>query len=328
MPTTVNDFILGKIWMTTRVENFDKRNGVYFNPPKRDEEWNGLPTKVALIQGKIFFTEEDIQKYLNDIPILLSANVEEIYEFIKTNYYTSKIYKFILHINSKTLSDFIDYIHNVKQNSFEDNKLLSNCIFIATYSNADSVRTKNIDLNTNIYFNLSPISKLINTYSTLPPNRLMLVVSDEITPYYEQIYNTNVIPKYKISELTTELINNFANTGSNITLALDNDNEFDSFNSKFLASNFTRQLTYIELFDKSYILPALVDKTSSIISFASGTSLLADINYYPEINFYENSVIMLVKLCEIWEKMISIKLITQEPANHEVFIEYAVGENI
>jgi len=114
------------------------------------------------------------------------------------------------------LSNLIDYLY-IKKINKKTKKILSKCIFIATFSTADIVRQKNIEKKTNIYFSLSPLSLVLLAYNSIPPNRLMFVVSDKINPYYEQVYNTNISPKYKLSELTIEIINQFALVGSNIT---------------------------------------------------------------------------------------------------------------
>ena len=67
-----------------------------------------------------------------------------------------------------------------------------------------------LDKNTNIYFSLSPVSEVIKSYLGYPPNRAMLVVSNLETQYYNQIYDSDIIPKYRISDLTVDKINNFA----------------------------------------------------------------------------------------------------------------------
>jgi hypothetical protein len=177
--------------------------------------------KVALIQSELTFTPELKKKYLDNIPLLTSTNVENIYKFIKNNANNKNIYKYVLYLNSNVTSELIDYLYIKKKKSSKAKKMLSKCILVATLSNADVVRQKNIEKKTNIYFSLSPISIVLSAFNAIPPNRLMLVVSDAINPYYERIYNKDITPKYKISQLTVEKINQFALMGSNITMALN-----------------------------------------------------------------------------------------------------------
>jgi hypothetical protein len=74
-----------------------------------------------------------------------------------------------------------------KKKSLKTKKMLSKCILVATLSNADIVRQKNIEKKTNIYFSLSPLSIVLSAFNGIPPNRLMLVVSDTNSPYFVQI---------------------------------------------------------------------------------------------------------------------------------------------
>lgn len=118
--------------------------------------------KVALVQSQIYFTPETETKdlYLGSIPLLTSSDVVEIYNFIQLNARKNGIYKYVLLITSDVLSTFIDYIYKQKIDSACAKDLLSKCIFVATCSNADSVRQQNIEKKTNIFFSLSPL--LIN----------------------------------------------------------------------------------------------------------------------------------------------------------------------
>ena len=70
--------------------------------------------KVALIQNKVYFTPDLKDKYLGNIPLLTSSNIEEIYNFIKMNMKINHIYKYVLHVNSRVLGEFIDYIYDKK----------------------------------------------------------------------------------------------------------------------------------------------------------------------------------------------------------------------
>ena len=101
-------------------------------------------------------------------------------------------------INSGTLKNLNILIQN--------NIRLDKCIFFATLSNADSIRNV---IAENIYFSLSSLSIVLKGFLNIPPNYVMTIVSDENTPYYNQIYNTGPKPVYRISELTVEKVNEF-----------------------------------------------------------------------------------------------------------------------
>lgn len=277
--------------------------------------------KVALIQNKLYFTSQLKDKYLGNIPLLTSSNIEEIYNFIKMNMKINHIYKYVLHINSGILSDFIDYIYDKKQNSMCTSMELAKCTFIATYSNADSVRAKNIEKNTNIYFALSPISVVINsTVSGSTSNdKFLLVVSDSNTPYYNQIYNTNITYKYKASQLTLQNINDHVTRGGGrITLALDTREEYDKVVNLISASNQTLAVFFIEP-ENFDIISRLKNKIINIYFQSSGVSITGDAFYYSDLNtdsFYENCVIILINEYKRWKHLINRRVITMTPANH------------
>lgn len=277
--------------------------------------------KVALIQSQPIFTEKLKKKYLGNIPLLTSTNVVDIYKFINTNAKKNCIFKFVLHVNSGVLDKFIDYIYNKKKVSMNARKLLSKCIFIATYSNANSVREKNIQKNTNIYFSLTPISECLKMFKNVPPEKYMLIVSDVDNPYYNQIYETNVSPKYRISDskLTLEVINNFNKTGGLITMALDNDNEYQKLINLILNSDWKKAVCIIELNTVSVL--QLVNNVAQIHCSSSGVSMSGDINYYKDLNnilLYENCAALLINEYERWEHFIKNKIVSMNPSNHNV----------
>ena len=277
--------------------------------------------KVALIQNKVYFTPQLKDKYLGNIPLLTSSNIEEIYNFIKMNMKINHIYKYVLHINSGILSDFIDYIYDKKQNSMCTRIELEKCTFISTYSNADSVRAKNIEKNTNIYFALSPISVVINsTVSGSTSNdKFLLVVSDSNTPYYNQIYNTNIIYKYKASQLTLQNINDHVTRGGGrITLALDTREDYDKVVNLISASNQTLAVFFIEP-ENFDIISRLKNKIINIYFQSSGVSITGDAFYYSDLNtnsFYENCVVVLINEYKRWKYLIKRNVISIAPVNH------------
>jgi len=202
--------------------------------------------KVALVQSLNTFTNQLNEKYLGNIPILTSVNPIEIYKFIKQNSNKNCIFKYILHVNSLVLNNFIDYIYNKKNKSINAVSLLNKCILVATYSNADSVRAKNIQYKTNILFSLSPLSEIIKSYLGYPNDKAMLVVSDQSTPYYDQIFESEIIPKYRISDVTVDKINNFTKTAIIMIVALNSLEEVKLLTDLILQSNYFQVVASIE----------------------------------------------------------------------------------
>lgn len=278
--------------------------------------------KVALIQDESQFTPEVINKYMGNIQTLDSSNITIIYKFIIHNASKNGIYKYVLYVNSKTLNEFIDYISIKKSKSCKICKLLNKCTFIATYSNANIVRKKNILKKTNIYFSLSAISEVIKVFEDANPGRYMLIVSDKDTPYYNQIYNTNIIPKYRISDpnLTVSTINNFNINGSWIIASLNTIEEYTKFTELILHSDWKKGIMVIEISKSGIdIISKLKNKVSGIELSSSGVSLSGDIYDYKELNskiLYENCATMLVNTYKQWNEYKKNKIISIEPSNH------------
>lgn len=278
--------------------------------------------KVALIQDQSQFSREVIYKYMGNIQTLDSSNINIIYKFIIDNACKNGIYKYVLYINSKTLDEFIDYISTKKSKSCKICKLLNKCTFIATLSNANIVRKKNIKKKTNIYFSLSAISEVIKVFEGANPGKYMLIVSDTDTPYYNEIYNTNIIPKYKISDpnLTVSTINNFNINGSWIIASLDTTEEYTKFTNLILQSDWKKGIMVIEISNSGTdIISKLKNKVSGIELSSSGVSLSGDIYYYKELNskiLYQNCATMLVNTYKQWNEYKKNKIISIEPSNH------------
>lgn len=283
--------------------------------------------KIALIQSEFTFTPELKKKYLDNIPLFTSTNVNNIYKFIKKNANNKNIYKYVLYLNSNVTNELIDYLYIKKKKSSKAKKMLSKCILVATLSNADVVRQKNIEKKTNIYFSLSPISIVLLVFNEIPPNRVMLVVSDVTSPYYEQIYNINITPKYKISQLTVENINQLALTGSNITIALNTPEEYEKITQLILQSNFTRQLSVIEI-EYVDLLRPLFNKLSSIITISSGVALCGNVNIYNDLNkylLYPNDALMLIYLYKEWKNLIKKNIISIQSLNYNSSVVYDIN---
>jgi hypothetical protein len=284
--------------------------------------------KVALIQSDFFFTNELKKKYLGNIPLLTSTDVAQIYRFIKKNAEKKLIFKYILHIDSGVLDKFIDYIYEKKNSkckciSENAKKLLSKCILIATYSTADSVREKNIQKNTNIYFSLTPLSSILEKLADYDePNRGMLVVSDTDTPYFNQIYSLNTPTKYRISELNIDIMNEFSKTGLVLIFAGEYRKDYQTIVDLIINSNFKQIFTLIEI-PKMFLneLEPIVNKVPPIpmrIRY-SGVGICGDINKYKDLNnieLYDNNVAVLINTYKFWKNYINNNLISIKNPNY------------
>jgi hypothetical protein len=283
--------------------------------------------KIALIQSELFFTPELKEKYLKRIPLITSFNIFKIYHFIERNIRKNGIYKYILHVDSGVLNNFIDYIYDKKNTSACYRELLSKCIFVATYSNADFVRQNNIEKKTNILFNLSPISKLLSVLNNLASGFLMLVVSDTNTPYFDQIYNTTISSKYRISELTVDKLKSF--NGRTINIALNTIEEYNKMTQLILDSNYNRGLNYIELKFKEPLIPLLY-KVASITTNSAGQGISGNIKDYIDLNqyqLYDIGAIVLANSYKFWNELITNKVIAESP-DYNVSVLYDLRPSI
>jgi len=206
-------------------------------------------------------------------------------------------------INSETLKELNILIGK--------NRKLDKCLFFATSSNANSVRDVIVK---NIYFSLSSLDIILDGYLNVPPYHVMTIVSDIISPYYEQIYNTGPKPVYRISELTVEKVNEFVDNGNAIDMliALSSSpiNEFDVLNKILLdpACKYKKFGTFMEL--KSNEIPLIQKlkiKLVKLNNVSSNVSLCGLTNAYPDIDsktLYQNCSIQLVNFYEKWTKFI------------------------
>ena len=115
--------------------------------------------KVGIVQSisraslsdtpSIVFTRDIVNFYLDKyVPILSSNGAKEIYEFIRKNERCNNIRRYILHINSGIMKDFINYISIKNVESSRARALLKRCIFVGTYSNANIIRQLNFEKKT------------------------------------------------------------------------------------------------------------------------------------------------------------------------------------
>ena len=253
---------------------------------------------IAYIQNIGLLTNEQIQKYMGDIKYITSDDLMIIYKFMVccNKYY--KITQFCLMINSGILKNLNILIQNSRR--------LEKCVFFATLSNADSVRNV---IAENIYFSLSSLSVVLKGFLNIPPNYVMTIVSDENTPYYNQIYNTGPKPVYRISELTVEKVNEFVDNGNAIDMLIA-INEFEMLNKILLdpACKYKNFATFIELSSTNNpFIEKLKVKLARINNIASNISFCGVTNAYPDIDsltLYQNSAIQFVNFYYKWSEFI------------------------
>jgi len=255
---------------------------------------------VAYIQDIGLLTKEQIKKYMGNIKNLTSEDAVKIYKFIICCNKCYKITNFCLNINEQSLKDVSDLISK--------NHKLDNCIFIATRSNVNKIQT---EIAKNIYFSLSPLSVVMSEYSDIKPNNVMTIVSDRNNVYYNQIYNSGPEPKYRISELTVEKVNDFVNNGSHLELliALRND-EFEQLNKILLdpECKYSNYATFIELDKQDFpFINKLKEKLVKIYNISSNVCVLGLTQAYEGINtstLYDNCAIQLTNLFNKWRYFI------------------------
>ena len=263
---------------------------------------------IAYIQNFNLLTNKQIKKYMGNIKFLSLNDPIEMYKFIVCCNKCNKITNFCLNIWSETLKILNILIKN--------NKKLDNCIFIATFSNANSIRD---EITKNIYFSLSSVNVMIQDYLDIAPYNIMTIVTDTKNPYFDQIYETGPKPAYRISELTVQKMNEFVNNGSAINLLIAFDNfptdEFEKLSKILLdpACKYKNFATFVEL-DDVYIptVNKLKLKLASITSIAANVGINGIVSSYPDINsltVYSNCVIQLVNNYNSWSNFIKSSIV-------------------
>ena len=283
--------------------------------------------KVAFVQSETIFEDDTRKKYLkiktSQFLSLNPANPNgnnkvKVFNFITKHASENKIYNFVLHVDSGTLSSLIDYMAERKKNSRSVRNLLKKCTLVATYSNADYVRQQNLDKDTGIYFSLSPLSVLLNsvpdgsvTSAPDQPKDIMVVVSNTVdSPYFKQIADRfnktgTTVDFKKMKDLNTVKLNEFANNNGYLVIAaLDSVEEFNTFGSVVADSDFSKQVMFIELTQPdSEGLAKLQGQVSDIQAVSSGVCINA--TGYKELNNfipYEKCAAALTVTWHCWEK--------------------------
>lgn len=283
--------------------------------------------KVAFVQSETIFEDDTRKKYLKiktsqflslNPAYPIGNNKVKVFNFITKHASENKIYNFVLHVDSGTLSSLIDYMAERKKNSRSVRNLLKKCTLVATYSNADYVRQQNLDKDTGIYFSLSPLSVLLNsvpdgsvTSAPDQPKDIMVVVSNTVdSPYFKQIADRfnktgTTVDFKKMKDLNTVKLNEFANNNGYLVIAaLDSVEEFNTFGSVVADSDFSKQVMFIELTQPdSEGLAKLQGQVSDIQAVSSGVCINA--TGYKELNNfipYEKCAAALTVTWHCWEK--------------------------
>lgn len=246
--------------------------------------------RVALIQSEVIFEDDTRIEYLKikKSQLLTSTDADEIFDFIKNHACKKNVFKFVLHIDSKVLTDLIDYMDDKKQNSSKTRKWLRKCTFVATYSNADYVREKVKSMNANIYFSLSPLSTVLlnlpngsNVSSENQAKEILVVVSNnDQSPYFNQIFNYfntvgSSISKLRLKDLVLADVNSFADQGGYLVIiALDTEEEYNTLGALIKSSKYTKQLHCIECTQPtSKGVADLQSKVSDVQTSSSGVCI-------------------------------------------------------
>lgn len=290
--------------------------------------------KVAIIQGlsraslsdvpSVEITRELLDLYLDEDVLSFESNdANKIFEWIMHNAKKKKIYKYALSINSALTKDLINIIAEQKIISRKARVLLKKCTFVNGYSNADSVRELNISKKTEIYFYLSRLSTVLTNIQGLPPNKNMLIVSDSVTPYFAQVYDVDISPKYKVKDLTWEMINEFVDAGGyKIVTSLATESEYEKVVSEVNKSKFQGEMCAIELdFPDKYVFEKENDVITTTIS--SGVSICGDIDNSPGLNEYlkySNATLTVMYNCKSWRKLIKSNVLSVGKSESEIAI--------
>ena len=258
---------------------------------------------IAYIQNFNLMTDEKIKKYMGNIKFLSSNDPIKLYKFIVRCNKCNKITNFCLSINSGTLYEINKLIKN--------NRKLDNCIFVATFSNANVVRD---EIAKNIYFSLSSANVMIQDYLDIAPYNIMTIVTDTKNPYFDQIYETGPKPAYRISELTVQKMNDFVNNGSAINLLISLQNigssDYEKLNKILLdpACKYKNFATFLELNELNVeIVNKLKIKLVSINNIAANVSINGFVSSYLDVNYlylYNNCAIQLVNNYNRWSNFI------------------------
>lgn len=272
--------------------------------------------KVAVVQSEVIFEDDTRKEFLKikKSQLLTSNDDDEIFDFIKDHAYKNSIYKFVLHIDSGTLTNLINLMAEEKERSNKTCKLIKKCKFVATYSNASSVRALNAEKGTEIRFALSPISEVLRSIpdgsSTGTKQEIMLVVSETPSPYYDEIFDffteNASFKKVKTGDLTKEMVNELVTDGGYLLIAaLDTEEEFNNFGAVVKSSNFKKQVHIIECTQPlSQGVKDVQATASDLLTSSSGVCINgAEYTGLNTLLAYEKCAAILTVVWKCWEKL-------------------------
>ena len=155
----------------------------------------------------------------------------------------------------------------------------------------------------------------------------MLIVSDSVTPYFTQVYDVIISPKYKVSELTSGIINEFVDKGGyKIVTSLATESEYEKVVSEVNKSNFQGEMCAIELdFPDKYVFESEYIVTTTI---SSGVSICGDIDKSPGLNEYlkySNATLTVMYNCKSWRKLIKSNVLSVGKSESAIAITVKPG---
>lgn len=287
--------------------------------------------KVCFVQSEEIFQDDTRRSYLkiNRSQLLTSNDAEEVFDFIKDHASKNNVFKFLLHIDSGTLSNLLDYMEEKKQSSSKTRKWLKKCVFVCTYSNASYIRNKVVSLNVNnVYFGLAPITTVLKTIpdgsssvitgsTTNKPKEIMVVVSDTVSPFFQEVYSyfndvNTTLAKAKVAELTLATLDTFAdNGGYSIILSLDTEAEFNTVGTLVKGSKFKKQVQFIECTQiLSQGVQDIRDSVSDVVTSSSGVAIQALLDGLNTTIPYESCAASLTLTWKTWPLYVSGKVVT------------------
>jgi hypothetical protein len=140
----------------------------------------------------------------------------------------------------------------------------------------------------------------------------MLIVSDSVTPYFAQVFDVDIVPKYRVNELTFDHINTFfGNGGYKIVTSLATESEYEKVVSEVNKSNFQGEICSIELdYPDKYAFESENIITTTI---SSGVSTCGDIEKSPGLNKYlkySNATLTVMYNCKFWQSLIKSNVLS------------------
>lgn len=287
--------------------------------------------KVCFVQSEEIFQDDTRKELLkiNRSQLLTSNDEEEIFDFIKDHVSKNNVFHFLLHIDSKTLSELLDYMEERKY-SRKTRRWLNKCIFVATYSNASYVRDKVKSLNARIYFALNPIRGVLSSIpdgsssvitnsdgsTTNKPKEIMLVVSNTNSPFFNEVYDffndvNTTFQKMKLADFTLQKLDTFATGGGHtLILSLDSEQDYNQVGNIVKDGKFKKTVQFIECTQiLSQGFKEIQKSVGDVLSSSSGVSIQAEIDTLNRTLPYEACAASLTLTWKCWNLYIEGRVI-------------------